>query len=480
MRVRFTALALALALAGCEDGSHVLTQALERPPVIPKPPTAVTTPVAAFSAAGTNYPSPADAYGAAGPSGLALIRTDQGESSSSASLEDSDAVVCDPDKDRVLLLKARAHQGFGTNPVAVVLATSVAGSLEAASAVIAVEPTTTTRRLLVATANGYTVLREDGSLVAAHLIQGAPFTELSLGNQAPSGAQAIFLASGTAIRRVAIDRQNEFRPVDQSVTPNPSTLIHTASANVNALFPGNNDDLLFCEANVLRRIPDSSSPVGGTVILTSFTFAGGQTARAVIVNSGGNAVVGVDTGAGGTLVEISLSAVNQAPGAEISILDLGVAPRDVAIDGAHASFTFSTATGTVGARLEPAPTIDGRILPILNTRGCVGCHPVVFAEINFTNGDTFFATMVNQPTSASCQADDNTPGDPNTPATLRVEPGDSANSMLIQKVRGLRDGSPGALAGDATCGRRMPFGLRPIPEVEIDTFRLWIDSGAAR
>lgn len=471
---------LALAAPGCEDGSHILSSELEPAPIIPKQPQAATTPVAAFSAEGTSFPLPPGGYGAAGPRGLWIVRTDLGEVSARTSLEEADAVVCDPSNGRVLLLKSRAHQSLGNDPVALTLATSVSGSLDGAAAVVVVEPTTNSRRLLVATSAGYTVLREDGSLVAAHQIQGAPFTEISISRQQP----ALFLASGAVIRRVVVDAQNELQPVDQSVTPNPSTVIHTAAAPLTALFPGNNDDLLFGEANLLRRLPDASSPFAGQVTLTTFTFAAGEVVEAVIVNSAGNAVVALDASVPtpiepGRLVEVSLSEVNQTPGSELSVLQLGEPPRDLAIDGAHGVFVFSSA-GDVGVRLEPAPDLDERLMPILNTRACVGCHPVISNIVDFSTGDTTFATLVSQPISAGCAADDNTPGIPATPSPLRVAPGDSGASLLIEKLLGLRDGSPQALNGFATCGVRMPFGLRPVPEVEIDSFRRWIDAGATR
>jgi len=50
----------------------------------------------------------------------------------------------------------------------------------------------------------------------------------------------------------------------------------------------------------------------------------------------------------------------------------------------------------------------------------------------------------------------------------RVTPGDSDNSYLIIKMEG----------GPNMAGRRMPRGLPPRPQEEIDTIRMWIDEGA--
>lgn len=53
------------------------------------------------------------------------------------------------------------------------------------------------------------------------------------------------------------------------------------------------------------------------------------------------------------------------------------------------------------------------------------------------------------------------------PGLLRVEPGDPANSYLIQK-----------LAGNASVGDRMPSGQPALPEATIQVIRQWILDGA--
>ncbi|MCC7535240.1 MAG: hypothetical protein IT379_03460 [Deltaproteobacteria bacterium] len=49
----------------------------------------------------------------------------------------------------------------------------------------------------------------------------------------------------------------------------------------------------------------------------------------------------------------------------------------------------------------------------------------------------------------------------------RVVPGDAANSVLYQKI-----------SGENLCGPRMPLSRDPLPQVEIDRIRTWIDEGA--
>ncbi len=56
-----------------------------------------------------------------------------------------------------------------------------------------------------------------------------------------------------------------------------------------------------------------------------------------------------------------------------------------------------------------------------------------------------------------------------SPGTLRVAPGDVANSYLVQK-----------LEGTAAVGQRMPFGGAALDQATIDAIRTWIDNGALR
>jgi hypothetical protein len=53
------------------------------------------------------------------------------------------------------------------------------------------------------------------------------------------------------------------------------------------------------------------------------------------------------------------------------------------------------------------------------------------------------------------------------PGTLRVRPGDPDNSYIVHKVE-----------GRAAAGERMPAGLPPLPQADIDAIRGWIAAGA--
>jgi hypothetical protein len=57
------------------------------------------------------------------------------------------------------------------------------------------------------------------------------------------------------------------------------------------------------------------------------------------------------------------------------------------------------------------------------------------------------------------------------PALDRVEPGDPANSYLVHKI----EGTAALVGGEDT---RMPLGLEPLPQADIDLIRAWIAAGA--
>jgi hypothetical protein len=57
----------------------------------------------------------------------------------------------------------------------------------------------------------------------------------------------------------------------------------------------------------------------------------------------------------------------------------------------------------------------------------------------------------------------------NSAGKLRVDPGDVANSFIVQKLRGT------LAAGE---GERMPFGLKKLPELNIRLIEEWIAAGA--
>jgi Bacterial Ig-like domain len=95
------------------------------------------------------------------------------------------------------------------------------------------------------------------------------------------------------------------------------------------------------------------------------------------------------------------------------------------------------------------------------TCAAAGCHtgptgPILPGGMDLSSEDASFASLVGV---ASIES----------PATLRVAPGDADGSYIIHK-----------LEGTAAVGNRMPFGGPFLDQATIDVVRAWIDAGAQR
>jgi hypothetical protein len=106
-----------------------------------------------------------------------------------------------------------------------------------------------------------------------------------------------------------------------------------------------------------------------------------------------------------------------------------------------------------------AVLFEDEVQKIFNAR-CATCHSVGgFADVRgiralLTTGDSY-DLIVNQPSVQD-------------PDLTIVVPGDSANSLLFEKI-----------SSDApTVGARMPLGGPEMPAAEIEVIRRWIDEGA--
>jgi hypothetical protein len=441
-------LAAAIA-AGCSDGGHFFRGVLEPGPVIPAAPQAETTPVAAFDAA--DAPFAAATYGASGPQGIALVRADtitgvDDPGSQESQIEESDALVCDPANDRIVLAKARVRDTAKT----LSFATLASGASPTAVVV------TTDRHALVATATGYSIIDKLGTEVHAAALAGGPFQAIVLNEE----ASILFIAGAGGIERIQVD--SGFAPTSTAVA------IH-AGGGVRGLALRANGDLLFTEGNQLFRIASASTAVPGSA-LPVFTFGGADEPRGVVVNSIGNAVVAV-AGPTNELVEI---VVDSGSVATDGMLVLGGEPRGLAIDGRHSAFAWTSATGVV-VQVETTPDLTKRILPIFSDRACLACH---FSGSTFTTTPLDLSSAFGAVSTMVGVARDCAGG---SGSTVRVVAGSSGTSFLIDKVRGVRDGSD-----LASCGERMPLDAaslepaRPIPQVEIDMISRWIDGGASQ
>lgn len=441
--------------AGCKDGGHFFSGKLEPQPIVPGVPQADTSPIEIFTTMATAPTSPALAYAGA-PTGLALVRQDTigtGQEANDATLiadhqgqlEDTDALVCDPGNNRLVLVKSRIR----VNPA---IARQFGPTLASPTAAFV----TVDRHAIVATSAGYSVLDKTGGS-ADHALTGGPFQSLAFSDQ---GA-VVFLASASQIQRLSVD--GSFAPSAAGVAV---IYDNSGSAAIRGLALKANGDLLFTEGSRLRRIAGASN---AQAVDDLQTFSGSEEPRGVLVNSAGNAVVAVSTGAGGRLDEI-------VPGTgRLSSLTLTAAPVAVAIDGRHSAISWTSAgAGGFTTQIEPVPDLTKRLLPFFTDRSCVACHlhnsSFTITEMDLTTPQAARTTLRNVPSDCD--------------GTLRVKPGDPAGSLLVNKLLGTRVDS------SASCGDRMPLSptpdpvtqfnnpQRPVPQIEIDIISRWIAAGA--
>jgi hypothetical protein len=115
------------------------------------------------------------------------------------------------------------------------------------------------------------------------------------------------------------------------------------------------------------------------------------------------------------------------------------------------------------APVSTTPTnvsFSAKIQPIFNDH-CLGCHTSTGAASDILRLNTgAYINLVNRPTAAS-----NTP----TPQGILVKPGDSANSILYQRVSGI---------GLPDVQLRMPLGGPFLSADEQTLIKVWIDEGA--
>jgi hypothetical protein len=100
---------------------------------------------------------------------------------------------------------------------------------------------------------------------------------------------------------------------------------------------------------------------------------------------------------------------------------------------------------------DPFTTIQQTIF----TPICTTCHAGAQAPVGLRLEDGVSYTMLVDVPSAQ------------VPGLRRVAPGDPDNSYLVHKVE-----------GTAAVGRRMPLGLSPLDQEQIDLIRQWIAAGA--
>lgn len=129
-----------------------------------------------------------------------------------------------------------------------------------------------------------------------------------------------------------------------------------------------------------------------------------------------------------------------------------------AVDGAGNVGTSATASATVSNSTGPVPFTFTEIQTQIFNQSCAlsGCHTggSPAGSMNLSAGNAY-AQIVGVASSE-------------VPSLQRINPGNAAQSYLIQKL----EGAP------TITGQRMPFGGPYLPQSTIDRIRAWVDAGA--
>jgi hypothetical protein len=181
-------------------------------------------------------------------------------------------------------------------------------------------------------------------------------------------------------------------------------------------------------------------------------------------------------------------------------VDVGVdaAAPDVAVDAAEVD--SAAADAAIDANLDPGPPTLTNIFGTIVMPRCGMCHgkvpPVGLSNLLMMTKDQMYTNLVNvMAAGLACgpahgavdggtdaggddggsdagdsdagAADASAPVDAG-PLPIRVVPGDSAHSLLYEKIS----------SATPSCGKRMPIGQVPLTLVQIDLIKQWIDKGA--
>jgi hypothetical protein len=119
----------------------------------------------------------------------------------------------------------------------------------------------------------------------------------------------------------------------------------------------------------------------------------------------------------------------------------------------------STPATTTTPTTKTPVSFSAQIQPIFNAR-CLGCHTTTGAASILVLNSGAYNDLVNRPTAAS-----STP----TPQGILVKPGDSANSILYQRVSGI---------GLPNVQLQMPLGGPFLSAEDQSLIKTWIDEGA--
>jgi hypothetical protein len=182
---------------------------------------------------------------------------------------------------------------------------------------------------------------------------------------------------------------------------------------------------------------------------------------------------------GGNIGRYSLNILNSGPGGQVSLpIDLTSIPHPTTpfavvggdtlnfqywhrdgVPGGPATSNFSRGLEVAFTGAPPTPSFLTDVYPLLVLRNslgfsCLDCHDGSTCGLDFSTAPGTYAALVNVAGGAQCSC----------PATTYVVPGNSAGSLLYQKLTA------------PTCGNQMPL-VGSFPG-DVNIVRDWIDGGA--
>ena len=210
--------------------------------------------------------------------------------------------------------------------------------------------------------------------------------------------------------------------------------------------------------------------------LNSFGFFIVSRTQAFVANPGGSSG---NLCVGGSIGRYSLSVLNAGATGQVSLpINLTNIPHPTTpfavmggdvlnfqywhrdgVAGGPATSNFSNGLEIAFTNAPPTPSFLNDVYPLLETRNtlgfsCVDCHNGSTCGLDFSTAPITYAAIVNVPSGAQCSC----------PGTTYVIPGNSAGSLLYQKLT------------TPTCGNLMPL-VGTFPG-DVNIIRDWIDGGA--
>jgi uncharacterized protein (TIGR03118 family) len=211
---------------------------------------------------------------------------------------------------------------------------------------------------------------------------------------------------------------------------------------------------LYGRIDVGAAAPDAVAP---TVALSNAAGTVSGIVALAATASDNVGVASVKFYAGTTLVGTATSAPFTVQWDTTLVANGVVSLTAVAADAAG-NTTISSAVSVTVSNAAPAPTTLAQLQSSIFTPQCSSCHDgsgaTLPGSMNLSSESSSYAALVNVASTLE-------------PSLKRVQPGDPANSYLVQ-----------SLEGTQTVGNRMPDGGPYLDQTTINTVQSWIQAGA--